>query len=36
MYKKIPHFKKQINIIKYDNKNSILKGLIKILLLTKT
>ena len=34
--KKSPHFKKQINIIKYDNKNSILKGLIKILLLTKT
>ena len=34
-YKTSSHFKKQINIVRYDNKNSILKGLVKKLLLAK-
>lgn len=34
--KKSPHFKRQINLLKYDDKNSILKGLVKKLILAES
>ena len=34
--KKSPHFKSQINLLKYDDKNSILKGLVKKLFLAES